>query len=48
MHQLEEVSSVVVPGVNGIDVDAGDGDVRYLYLLLNKSDILLMIIITIV
>jgi hypothetical protein len=29
VHQLEEVSSVVVPRVNGVDVDAGDGDVRY-------------------
>jgi hypothetical protein len=40
MHQLEEVSSVVVPRVNGIDVDAGDGDVRYLL----RFDILLIVI----
>jgi hypothetical protein len=47
MHQLEEVSSVVMTREEGVDVDAGDGDVRYLYLLLNKSDILLMMIVTI-
>jgi hypothetical protein len=34
----------MVPRAKGIDVDAGDGDVRYLL----RSDILLIIIITIV
>jgi hypothetical protein len=30
VHQLEEVSSVVIPGVKGVDVDTCDSDVRYL------------------